>query len=408
MPIDTAASSTFAHLAATLDLSRRTLSPSDVWSSAKGTERTFHDQVRGLRHASFVSFAKLQDCVSIWAADDRAMQFHVANAGMGEILRLSRELLDVAADPFGSEHRLKTMGTKLYQALFAPIQDFLDPARLLYVHFGAELRHLPVSLLRLPTGEFLLDAFRVTLAADFPCQRRHDSADRFSRDSRFLTIVGPECGGERFQWEGARRARQEGGADRQEDGTDRQEDGAEEIGFLPPRMPHHSILTPGEATRESFLRLAAQAQGIHCRVAVSEGVHGPQIDLSREPAEREAAESAGLDSLPLSSIPRKAFAHCTVGVFETSPVSRQGGDQHAVWRKLVGALHQLGVSQVLVPRWNVDPAVLKAFAQVFYRTLLAGAPVDDAFRDGIRNIRSRKEWSHPHHWAGFAHSASHL
>lgn len=391
MPIDTTASRSFADSIARLDLSRSVLSPSDFGSSAKGTERTFHEQVRRLRHASFVSFAKLQDCVSIWAADDRAMQFHVANAGLGEILRLSRELLDLAADPFGSEHRLKAMGAKLYQALFAPIQDFLDPVRLLYVHFGAELRHVPVSLLRLPTGKFLLDSFRVRLAADFPCQRRQDFTDKLSRDSRFLMLVGPGRAGELPDPEGGQR-----------------EEGAGEMEFLPAHLSHHCILTPSAATRESFLRLAAQAQGIHCRLAVSEGVHGLQINLGKHAVGGESAEDAALESLPLASLPCKALSQCQVGVFETSPVARQGGDPYAVWRKLVGALHQLGVSQVLVPRWNVDPGVLKAFAQVFYRTLLGGSSVDDAFRDGVQSVRSRREWSHPHHWAGFAHSTSHL
>lgn len=368
-----------------------------MMAARPGPERTFHEQVRMLRQASFVSFARLQDSISVWFADDRGMQFHVAAGGFREVQRINDELLALARSPRSSRESIGRLGGELFRLLFGPICTVMDPARLLYLHCGQGLHPTLLSLLRMPDGCLLSERFRSVLAADFPTRNRPGNREGISTDSPFLYMDAmPQGSG--------------GGA---RDFADRDTPLAKALddASLSLQVPPLKVLTGGSATSAAFQELAADAQGIHCRVVLSDGAHGPQFRLvqpgdGKRPGEVGKGEAA--DYLPLTTLGRKSLVRCRLGVFETSMLPGQPAESHHLWQRCRVALHHAGIVNVLLPRWEVDAAVSQCFFASFYGKLLAGTSVDTAFHDAIATVRQQKGWEHPYYWAGFTHSVSHL
>jgi hypothetical protein len=356
-------------------------------SAHPGPERTFHEQLRMLRSASFISFARVQDSVSIWIADNRGMQFLIAERGFRDVAGMCEELLALARTPRSEPQAIAKLGVALFRVLFDPIRHQLDSKRLLYVHCGPGLDHLPLSLLRVEEDCLLSERYRTSIAADFPSRERFEAAGKLSADAPFLFL---DAGAAPARFSDAPLA------------------GPVDEDFLRLRFCSLVALTGSSATWEAFENLAASAQGIHCRVAITDGVHGPQLPLAAAEGATNPGQDAAPGYLPLAALRRKALAECRLGVFDAKWLPNRADEMHLLWQRCRGALHHAGIANVLLPRWEVDSAVTYCFLGRFYTRLVAGTAIDAAFRDAVASIRCTKGWEHPNYWAGFAHSVSHL
>jgi hypothetical protein len=393
MPIDTASSATYATAFSGSPIGMTSDFLTGIRGSNPGPDRTFHEQLRMLHHASFVSFARVQDSVSIWIADNRGMQFLLAERGFRNVQDLNEELLSLARTPQANEQAIAKLGTEICRVLFGPISRMLDPERSLCVHCGPGLHHTPLSLLRVEDGSLLSERYRTVLAADFPSREGSEAAERLSSDSPFLFLdagAARDCGG----------AAKAPCRDALAEPVDKD--------YLRLRFRRVDALTGAAATSEAFEHLASRAEGIHCRVAISEGAHGPQMQLAPAAAARDPFDGSNVAYLPLAVLRRKALGQCRLGVFDAKLVPSQPHESHQLWQRCRGALHHAGIANVLLPRWEVNSAVTHCFLGSFYARLLGGVAIDIAFRDAAATVRGTKGWEHPHYWAGFAHSVSHL
>lgn len=363
-------------------------------SAHPGPERTFHEQLRLLRSASFVSFARVQDSVSIWLADNRGMQFLIADRGFRDVQDMSEELVALAQTPRSRRQAIAKLGVELFRVLFSPVCQQLDPKRLLYVHCGPGLHHIPLSLLRVGERCLLSDRYRAVLAADFPSRERCETREKLSCDSPILFLDPGE----------APEGRLPGAASDSKPLSA----GTVDEDFLRLRFRSVDSLTGASATCDAFAHLAAYAQGIHCRVAISEGVHGPRFPLAPATASANAGVDAARGYLPLTALRRKALAECRLGVFDAKWLPNRPDEMHLLWQRCRGALHHAGIANVLLPRWEVDSGVTRCFFGSFYPSILAGTAIDAAFLEATATVRGTKGWEHPHYWAGFAHSVSHI
>lgn len=370
------------------------------------TDRSFGDRLAALTAETFISFARLHDSVSIWAADNRGMQFQLATLPYSTIADTTSDLVALLRNPSNDPDVIWHLSSQLYRALFGPIASFLDPSRRLFVHFAGDLRSIPLAVLRSPGGALLIDQFTFVNATDFPWTNveHHFGGQVPSQlpsttlpaNARLLIVEAPAVPSTRPYLVDQNIAAPHS---------------CEDLSVIASAIPDNEILGQSAATRAQFDRLARNADLIHCRATLSGGVHGPQLHLAppsdTDPmSDRSASSDDGV--LRLIAYTRLAFSRCWLGVFDVDYASRRLTEPSDLWRAATRALHYAGVRNVVIPRWNVPAQARRDFAHVFYGNLRQGASIEDSCRCAALGLREQAAWRHPHYWAGYTHSITHL
>lgn len=349
--------------------------------SPVGLDRSIRTQLENLTGETFVSFASVEDSVSIWAADDRGMHFYKAESPLPAIQSFTRELLSLLAGPGGNRSRIQWLSRRLYQVLFRPIAQLLEPSRSIAVHFSGDLQCVPVSLLESEGGEPLLERFATWNAADFPWQVGKPIVESIPVDARLLIVDAAATASH----DAARAPSRLGG----------------DLGFAGAAFPNHDVIRSASATRDEFNRLALQAEVLHCRTALTEAVRCPCLHFAFDEADRA--------TLPLPGYSPHALPHCALGVLDVEYGGNGAGEETPeLWQRACNSLHSAGIANVVIPRWNLPVEPRRAFLEAFYEGLSDGASVLAARRSATLKLRSVPEWRHPHYWAGFVLSVSHL
>ncbi len=345
-----------------------------------GLERSFRAHLENLTGETFLSFAQVRDAISIWAADDRGMHFFEAELSLPAIQSISGELLSLLSRPESDTRRIQWLSRSLYQALFRPISRILDPSRSIAIHCSGDLRCVPVGLLESEDGRLLVEQFSIWNAANFPWQAEKRRAAPISRDARLLIVDGA-----------AGNAAEAGGMRASE---------RNDCECAAAAFANHDTIHGASATREQVQQFASQADVLHCRASISNGVHCPPLHLAFDEAERAA--------LPLSGHAFHAFPRCALGVLDVEYAGKETEETGEHWQRVCSALHYAGISNVLIPQWNLPAEARRSFFEAFYGELGRGASVRDARWQASLRLRDIPKWRHPHHWAGFTLSVSHL
>lgn len=350
-------------------------------TSPVGLDRSIRTQLENLTGETFVSFASVDDAVSIWAADDRGMHFCKAELPLPAIQSLTRELLLLLAGPGSDRRRIQWLSRRLYRVLFRPIAQLLEPSRSIAVHFSGDLRCVPVGLLESEGGEPLLERFATWNAADFPWQVGKPIVETIPDDARLLIVDAVATGSNDV----AGPPSPMGG----------------DLGFASAAFPNHDVIRSASATRDEFNGLALQAEVLHCRTVLTEAVRCPCLDFAFDEADRVA--------LPLPGYSPRALPHCALGVLDVEYDGAGAGEETPeLWQRACNSLHYAGIANVVIPRWNLPVEPRRAFLEAFYEGLRNGASVLAARRRATMKLRGTPEWRHPHYWAGFVLSISHL
>ncbi len=349
-------------------------------TSPLGLDLSFRRHLGSLTQETFVSFTGVQDSISIWVADDRGMHFCLAEMPLSSIQTLSGELLELLADPGSNQGRIHWLGRRLYRGLFGPIARLLDPSRGIAVHCSGDLRCVPLGLLESEDGELLLNRFSSWDAADFPWHPSKARSTIIPRNAQMLIIDIPRV--------------------RADEAKSSSSPASGELLFVARAFPHNDMICDVSVTREQFDRLAPQADLLHCRTVLSDGAQGPQLNL--------APDSVGGETLPLLSYGRHTFSHGTLAVMdvECRPQGTEGA--LSLWQTTCHALHYAGITNVVIPRWNLSAEARRAFLELFYGDLKDGISARESFQRATVKVRAIPKWRHPHYWAGFALSVSHI
>ncbi len=347
--------------------------------SPLGLDRSVRRHLKSLTGETFVSFTSVRDAVSIWAADDRGMHFFQAGLPLSEIQALSGEFLALLEKPGSNPKRIQWLSRCLCHVLLGPILPLLEPSRSLAVHFSEELRCIPVGALESEEGGLLLERFPIWNAADFPWRVTVPTVEAISGEARLLIVDTLSA--------------QPGAAEAAspQDGHPR----------LASRVfPNHDLVCGASVTREQFSQLALQAEVLHCRTQLTEAVRCPCLHFAIDGSEPV--------TLPLPGYNPHTFPHCTLGVLDVEYDGGGAAETREIWRRASNLLHYVGVTNVVIPRWNVPAETRRAFHEAFYEELKNGVSLREAMRNAPLKLRSDPQWRHPHHWAGFTLSVSHL
>ncbi len=155
----------------------------------------------------------------------------------------------------------------------------------------------------------------------------------------------------------------------------------------------------GDEAKESALRGAARSLTL-----LHIAAHGVLDEQEPRNSYLALAEDEGqdghlemgeiFDELRLNQRPLVVLSACETGLGR-----RAGGDEI---EGMIRAFLYAGARAVTATLWEIDDPASELLVKVFYRSLLAGAPVAEALRQAQATLIADRGYKAPYYWAGFA------
>ncbi|HEY6348221.1 MAG TPA: CHAT domain-containing protein [Candidatus Angelobacter sp.] len=315
-----------------------------------------------------ISYAFFPETLVIWIYDREGLHQSLRTISESEIESLARVFGEHCTDPNFDGDALKREGQKLYQEIFAPMESLLAHRQHLVIEPDGALGLIPFEALVDGSGAYLGDRWTVSLSPGLYYLAYSRPWSGVSRQSRALVVQVPSSGS----------AGQFSAIDQE----------ARSISEL---FPNHWLLRSSQATFATITQWLAESDIFHFAghaVASASGVGLILGDSSLLNVER--LDQSAFDNLQLVVLSACSTAVGSNGVFD---------ERESLARLLVGA----GIPEVVASRWVVSSEATKVLMEDLYRELLDGKKPADALHQSVVNLRAtRREFTHPYYWAGFA------
>jgi CHAT domain-containing protein len=168
-------------------------------------------------------------------------------------------------------------------------------------------------------------------------------------------------------------------------------DAEREVAALGERFTAPTVLRGGDLTADRLEAEAPRAALFHfAGHGVAPAGNGALIMAGGAPALLTAARVARMDWSRCALV---ALATCLSAAGELDGIANP--------ESLVRAFLTAGAQSVLASGWQVDSAAASDFFNAFYRSLLGGAPVEQAAFFAGAQLRSNPRYRHPRYWAAF-------
>jgi CHAT domain-containing protein len=336
-----------------------------------------------LSDQTVLAYGVLPDGVAIWLYDNRGVRSKWIPKTPQELQDLASNFYAECSEP-GSQttsqsgaagSALRRDSQSLYSLLIAPVEQQLDRKRTLVIETEGFLARLPFEALMDPSGHYLIERAPIVHSLGPYAENRMHVETALSSESPAL-IVGsaassPEAG--LFAIPNVA-------------------SGAEAVArsFDSPR-----VLKGSEATLDAVSAALPSAAVFHfAGHALATPEHtGLMLQAGRSDSSPVLLDAAALRSLDLQNLQLALLAACSTD-------SGEGAARD--FNSVTEALQASGVPHVVATRWTVDALQASAFANDFYVSLLAGAPVSAATRQTSLKVLSNPRTAQPYYWAAFA------
>jgi CHAT domain-containing protein/tetratricopeptide (TPR) repeat protein len=326
--------------------------------------------------AAAVSYAVLDDGVSVWVYDGDSISQQWISTSAENIERLSRSFAADCANPKSDLAATQREGRELYRILFEPVARLLSSRASLVIEPDGFLEQIPFAALQDGQGIYLGDRFSLSASPGLDYLRGSSPVVLFSRDSRALVVADtsshPEFGVPELP-------------------------GAEaEARWVASGFSHPGLLLREQATPLLVAKDLPAAELFHFagHAVVSASVAG--LVLYGGTGEQRDRVLTAMD------ISKNAVSRLRLVVLSACATAkgRHGGfsDAESLARSLVAE----GVGQVVASRWPVDSGSTTVLMQDFYRHLMRGEMTTDSLRAAQKELRDKEGFPHPFYWAAFS------
>jgi CHAT domain-containing protein len=333
-------------------------------------------RARQLTQSSLLTFAVFPDRTVAWIVDNRGIQETVIPVPAEQLTRLVQDFYSHCSDFNFPLQKVNHEGLRLYQLLFASLEQQLDNRRVLFIEADGVLSMLPWPALFTPKGHYLGEALAIGNATGlFESGRRSNSAAvHGSSPGMEMLVATPEVvkiGNQTYATLP--------NADAESDFIAQHRSG-------PVRWLHGK-----EATADALKRLLPETLSFHFAghaISYSAGgellVHGENNDVPLS-----SGEVARLD---LSRLRLAVLSGCSTAVSEDPARNPYG---------LVYSFLFAGTTQVVASSWDIDSQATAQYMEDFYSVLEHGDNAVEAARAARTAFNSSTEWQHPYYWAAF-------
>jgi len=329
-----------------------------------------------LAKETVLAYAVLPDGLAIWTYDNRGINARwIPNPSEG-LQELAERFRELSSDPKSELPAMRRDARALYEALIAPVEQYLAPGRTLVIEANGWMARVPFEALLDSNGHYLIERASIVHSLGQDSQARLRSDNGVSVDMSALVLGST--------------------ASSVADGLIPLPDVAEEAdtvahGF---RSPH--LLKGREATLSAVRSDLPGAAVFHF---AGHSIAAPQrTGLLLESGDGKTDSPRLMDAnvvrhLPLQNLQLAVLSACSTASGSTGS---NGFDN------VTDALLRAGVPHVVASRWAVDSTETRGFVQDFYRNALSGHTVSDAIRLTSRNMLANPRTSHPYYWSAFA------
>lgn len=326
-------------------------------------------RINSLKHSTLISFAVFPDSTNIWIADNRGIHSVPIQAGKDSLGPEIERFANLCSDPDSTFEKVNSLGLRLYQMLFAPIEPFLEPGRVLVIEGEGILNRVPWAALSISNSErlYLSDRYTVVNSPGLFYTVPRPSA-RLLLDRAVVAYPGA------VTVEG-----------RHYEPLPNAED---EVNYIGELLPRSVSLKEKDATVDRVLSEIRQASLFHFAGHAETSRTGGELLM------RDGALSASkLRNSKLSKAPLVVLSACSTGVAAGDPSRDPNG--------LVRAFLAAGASQVVATQWDVDSQASFTFSKNFYTSLRKSPDVATAVSEARKAIRSNPATQHPFYWGAF-------
>lgn len=329
-------------------------------------------RVGSLREATLVSFAVFTGNLFIWTADDRGIHEFKVPVPSDELRNEIRTFDVLCSNPHSSLALTRSHGQRLYNWLFAPVEELVRGRHILLIEADGLLNSLPWSAMVTRGGEYL-GQLHVILSISGLKPGSGNSQQSGDAKQRVLValpgaIVAPD--GQYLPLPDA-------------------DTEARMISLL---YPNTICLRNKEVTARRLLKELPKASIFHFAGHADTQEYGGVLLLSA------GMSAETLSSLDLANLRLK---RCKLVVLSACATAAAGQDVVRDPNGLVRAFLAAGSENVIASHWEVDSQATADLMENFYREYNRGTPAAVALEMARQYIRSQASTAHPYFWASF-------
>lgn len=325
------------------------------------------------RHGStFLSFASLEGRVVAWVADDRGVQEFQIPVNSEALAREIQKFYILCSNPLSPIEKVKTTGSRLYKWLLAPVQQALDPRRILFIEADQSMSSVVWPALLTPNGSYVGQSFTIVNASSL-----------FSKHPSFrgrgwaggVVIARPGSvvlNGERYL---------------------PLPDADREVDYLSRMYPSSKVLRDKEVTASELTKQLSDAGIFHFAGHAVSRQYSGELIIEKE--------DGGGDVLSGSTLANITLKRTRLVVLSACSTAAGSGDIARDPNGLIWTFLSAGAQRVAASRWDVDSEATSDLMHSFYQALGERRAAAPAMRAAQLSLMYSPGKSHPYYWASF-------
>jgi CHAT domain-containing protein len=349
-----------------------------IWTTYNPCFRTISSASAGSARLLYVD---LPSGPVVWISDAsgiRAVRLPVSSDRLQRLALSFRRALANRAEPI--DH-IRALARQLYVYTFAPIENQLDPDKILYIAADGPFASIPFAALVSQDGRWLADRHRVVYspplagASESPPgglpTKPHVVAAGYGKASQVFQTLLPSI-----------------------------PDVESDLRAVAAALPDHTLLQNGDATVSNLLNALPSAGIFHFSGhAIVTAGDAALVLASGKPAPGKVDDSDRL--LWASKIPSQSLRNCRLVMLAACSTGRAASEDNDPSSAMARAFLLTGVPEVIASRWDVDSRATSILVESFYRSVAGGASTEEALSSSIHQLRETPAFAHPFYWAAF-------
>ncbi len=329
---------------------------------------TVHSYIPALADVSVLSFAVFPDGIEVWLFDNRGIVSRWTPVAREDLGLLSSRFRQLCAGSDSDLGQIKGKARLLYDLLIAPVEDKIDPERVLVVEGDEDLNSIPFEALLDRDGHYLVERVPVVSSYGLYYYDRLKAAQTLTAAMSALIVSTPAP------------------ANSGDYSLPALVDADNEARAVAAGFHSPILLMGNDADSASVLKHLRTARIFHFAGHAVASPNRAGLLLSDALLNAEALAHIDLSNLALAVLSGCETANGTEG----TPVDVDS---------LVRALQKSGVPHVVASRWKLDSNAARLFMQVFYTAALKGASVPRCLQLSENVLRTSAGMSRPYFWA---------
>ena len=323
-----------------------------------------------------VIFTELPSGPVAWVSDTNGIQAERLQISNQELERSAVDFRRAAANRDKPVGEIRSLASRLYGQVFAPVEKHLRQTRVLYVAADGAFASIPFAALVSEDGQWLGDRYRIIYSlplagapAPAPAALSPDLnvvAASYGQAAEVLQTIFPSL-----------------------------PDVDADMRVVSDALPHHTLLRNQQATVESVLGALPSAGILH--FSGHSLVTAGDAALVLAPGNPPNPDRL----LWASKIPAQSLRLCRLVMLAACSTGRAADEDSDPSSVMARTFLRKGVPEVIASRWDVDSAATSLLVARFYQAVAKGASAEEALSSSVQQLRRQPAFAHPYFWAAF-------